>query len=91
MIAYITCDNIITDKENSFSSSKSEQGGQTMHDSYYDLPDSELLAKELDKYIHHIEQCLEEDGIRSDILLDMQAQLYSAQAVRANIKRVYED
>lgn len=49
-----------------------------------------MLAKELDSYIEWIEICLEED-IPQDIELDMQAQLYAAKTVRANIKRIYEE
>lgn len=63
-----------------------------LHDAYYStLPDTEVLANELDKYIRHIEDCLTEDGIRRDVELEMQACLYTAKAVRADIKRIYED
>ena len=62
------------------------------HDVYYGvMPNSEVLASELDKYIQHIEDCLKEDGIIRDMELEMQSSLYSAKAVRADIKRIYEE
>ncbi len=61
------------------------------HDEYYNvMPNSEVLAKELDKYIRHIEDCLEEDCL-PEIRLDMQSQLYAAKAVRENVRRVYDE
>jgi hypothetical protein len=60
------------------------------HDEYYpDMPDLETLAEELDKYINWVEVCSNEDCPR-DTELDLQAQIYAAKAVRANIKRIYE-
>ena len=62
-----------------------------MHDTYYStMPDVEVLARELDNYIQHIEDCLKEDGIRRDMELKMQASLYAAKAVRVDIERIYE-
>ena len=63
-----------------------------LHDSYYSvMPDAEVLARELDNYIKHLEDSLEEGGLISDVELEMKSSLYSAKAVRADIKRIYEE
>ena len=63
-----------------------------IHDQYYSqLPDCVELAKQLDLYIAHIEDCLTESGIREDCKLEMEASLYTVKAVRADVKRIYEE
>ena len=65
-----------------------------IHDTYYKhQTDAAALAKELDRYILHISECLMTDGenVGEDIILDVQAQLYAAKVVRANVKRVFEE
>ena len=63
-----------------------------MSDQYYSqMPDCVELAKQLDLYIAHIKDCLKEDGIREDMRLEMVSSMYSALAVRADIKRIYEE
>jgi len=61
------------------------------HDQYYAvLTDAPALAKELDKYIQHIEQCMEEDcdfGTMADLCL----QLEDAKKVREHIRRIFDE
>ena len=62
------------------------------HDQYYAvLTDAPALAKELDKYIQHIEQCMEEDGLTFSAMTDLCIQLDDAKKVRENIRRVFEE
>lgn len=61
------------------------------HDRYYGvLTDAPALARELDKYIQHLTDCLEED-CTTESRLDMLSQLYAANAVRENVRRVFDE
>lgn len=59
------------------------------NDNYVRPPYSDILSTELDAYMDWIKVCLEEDCL-PEVRLDLEAQLYAAKTVRANIKRVYE-
>lgn len=62
-----------------------------LHDVYYGvLTDAPALAKELDKYMKHIEECLEEDCL-PEVRLDLKAQFFAAKTVRENIRRVFDE
>lgn len=63
-----------------------------VHDTYYAvLTDAPALAKELDKYIKHIEQCMEEDGLTFEAMADLDSQLTAAKVVRENVRRVFDE
>lgn len=63
-----------------------------IHDEYYGvLTDAPALAKELEKYMTHIKQCMEEDGITDECMHDLQEQYNAAVVVRENIRRVFDE
>lgn len=61
------------------------------HDQYYGvLTDAPALAEELEKYMAHIKQCLEED-CTEECRLDLISQLNAAVVVRENVRRVFDE
>lgn len=63
-----------------------------IHDTCYAvLTDAPALVKELEKYMKHIEQCMEEDGLTFDAMADLDSQLEAAKIVRENIRRVFDE
>lgn len=63
-----------------------------VHDSYYAvLTDAPALAKELEKYMAHIKECLKEDGITDECMKDLQEQYDAAYVVRENVRRVFDE
>lgn len=63
-----------------------------IHDQYYAvLTDAPALVEELEKYMTHITQCLEEQGITDECKKDLQEQYNAAVVVRENIRRVFDE
>ncbi len=63
-----------------------------IHDQYYSvLTDAPALAKELEKYMSHLADCLREDGLTDECVNDLQEQYNAAVVVRENIRRVFDE
>lgn len=63
-----------------------------MHDGYYGvLTDPVALATELEKYIKHTMDCMNEDGILPEVKQDLEMQIYYATKVRENIRRIFDE
>ena len=63
-----------------------------IHDTYYSsLTDPVALAKELEKYMGHIQECLSETGLSDECVKDLKDQLNAAKVVRENIRRVFDE
>lgn len=65
---------------------------EMIHDEYYGVvTDAPALAKELEKYMSHLSDCIREDGIADECRHDLQEQYNAAVVVRENIRRVFDE